>query len=55
MLMNDYTVYVHICPNGKKYYGTTSREVERRWRDNGKGYKKNVRFWDDINNYGWVI
>ena len=47
-----HTVYLHISPNGKRYYGATSREVERRWVG-GRGYKKNDRFWEGIQKYGW--
>ena len=36
----NYKVYVHIAPNGKRYYGITKKKVERRWR-NGKGYEGN--------------
>ena len=48
----NYKVYVHIAPNGKRYYGITKQEVERRWR-NGKGYKGNKYFYRAINKHGW--
>lgn len=49
----DYKLYVHIAPNGKKYYGITKQEkVNRRW-ENGKGYKTNQHFTSAINKYGW--
>ena len=48
----NYKVYVHISPNGKRYYGITKQEVERRWR-NGKGYKGNKYFYRAINKHGW--
>lgn len=35
-----YIVYVHIFPNGKKYFGITSKAPNQRW-ENGKGYDKN--------------
>lgn len=47
-----YTVYLHICPNGKRYYGSTKQSVNNRWRS-GKAYKFNRYFTDDINKYGW--
>lgn len=48
----DYKLYVHIAPNGKKYYGITMQKPERRWA-NGKGYKNNEYFTRAINKYGW--
>ena len=54
MESNSYVVYVHICPNEKRYYGYTSQKPEQRWR-NGHGYKKrNPEFYDDIITYGWT-
>lgn len=50
--MNNYKLYVHICPNGKRYYGITSQRPARRWR-NGKGYDHNEYFTRAINKYGW--
>ena len=50
--MNIYTVYVHICPNNKKYIGITCKKPEYRW-DNGKGYKNNDHFYKAIQKYGW--
>ena len=52
-MKNNYKVYVHISPNGKRYYGTTKKEkVEERWR-NGRGYYNNEYFTKAINKYGW--
>ena len=50
--MNDYCVYMHICPNGKRYVGMTCQEVKKRWR-NGKAYKENKYFNNAINKWGW--
>ena len=51
-MKDEYTVYLHISPNGKKYYGATKLDVKTRWK-NGRGYKNNKFFWKDINKYGW--
>lgn len=47
-----YTVYMHICPNNKKYIGITKQKPEDRWI-NGKGYKDNNYFYKAINKYNW--
>lgn len=48
----NYKLYVHIAPNGKKYYGITKQRPKRRWQ-NGKGYKGNQYFTRTIEKYGW--
>lgn len=49
----NYKLYVHISPNGKRYYGITNRDkCEYRW-NSGKGYYKNKHFTNAINKYGW--
>lgn len=50
--MNNYTVYMHVCPSGKKYIGITSRKPETRW-GNGLNYKHNKYFFSAIEKYGW--
>lgn len=52
MLKNQYKVYLHICPNGKKYVGITGQEAKKRWH-NGHGYKHCVLFYNAIKKYGW--
>lgn len=47
-----WSVYIHTCPNGKKYIGITSRSCEDRWR-NGHGYRNNEHFYAAIVKYGW--
>lgn len=49
--MNNYCVYEHIFPNGKRYIGI-SNNAEKRWR-NGKGYKEQTKMAKAINHYGW--
>ena len=49
---NCYTVYVHISPSGKRYYGLTCQQVKKRWL-NGMGYIKNEHFYRAIQKYGW--
>ena len=43
---------LYICPNGKKYIGTTSRTVNERWRSNGAGYYANKHFYSAIKKLG---
>lgn len=51
--MNEnYTVYMHICPNNKKYIGITKNNVEKRW-NHGRGYKNCILFYNAINKYKW--
>lgn len=51
--MNDYILYIHIFPNGKKYIGITCQPTKSRWRRNGKGYKSQDRVYRAIKKYGW--
>lgn len=51
--MDDYKVYMHISPEGKKYIGMTRRPMSQRTRGNGKGYVKNKLFYSDIVKFGW--
>ena len=49
--MKKFWVYVHVCPNGKRYVGaTTAPKPERRWAK-GRGY--GGIFLQDILKYGW--
>lgn len=50
--MNNYTLYMHTAPNGKKYIGITSKDPVRRW-NRGSGYNSNEDFYKDIRKYGW--
>lgn len=48
----NYTVYRHVCPNGKMYIGITCKKPEVRW-NKGIGYKKQDYFYKAILKYGW--
>ena len=48
----NYKVYMHICPNGKKYIGITKRKPQYRW-NNGKGYETSIYFYRAIKKYKW--
>ena len=52
--MRKYRVYVHVCPNGKRYVGaTTASKPKYRWGKNGENYQYNEHFYSDILKYGW--
>jgi group I intron endonuclease len=48
----NYCVYMHICPNNKKYIGITKQLPEKRWL-NGQGYRTQKYFKKAIDKYGW--
>lgn len=50
--MDNYKVYMHLFPNGKKYIGITKQKLNERWRK-GNGYRKNSLVYKAINKYGW--
>lgn len=50
--MGNFTLYMHIVPNGKKYIGITKRNPKNRW-NGGSGYSSNEEFYEDIKKYGW--
>ena len=51
---NLYCVYCHInLVNNKKYIGITKQRPQDRWRENGKGYQGQTKFWNAIKKYGW--
>lgn len=50
--MNDnYYVYMHVSPSGKRYVGITQDYIKR-WRK-GLGYYDNKYFYNAIQKYGW--
>lgn len=49
-----YTVYIHKNKiNQKIYVGLTKQNPLTRWRSKGEGYKKQPKFWNAIQKYGW--
>ena len=48
----NYTVYMHICPNGKRYIGITKQLPEKRWKY-GDGYRTQEHFKRAIKKYSW--
>ena len=52
--MRKFYVYVHVCPNGKRYVGCTKQaRPELRWKE-GNGYRYNKHFYSAILKYGWT-
>lgn len=50
---NKYCIYIHINKvNGKTYIGQT-KDIARRWRNNGIEYEKSTYFYSAIQKYGW--
>ena len=49
--MNNFVLYLHITPNGKKYFGITGTKPEKRWL-RGEGYKKQY-FYKAVEEFGW--
>ena len=50
-MKNNYSVYQHVTPDGMYYFGQT-QNVERRWSNNGAGYKRTALY-PYIEKYGW--
>lgn len=45
-------VYMHTCPNDKKYIGLT-QNIKDRWNGCGLNYEKSTNFFYAIRKYGW--
>ena len=52
IMKDNYVVYMHIAPSGKRYIGITMRDPARRW-GYGCNYKSNEHFYNAIKKYGW--
>lgn len=50
--VGNYSVYVHIFPNEKRYYGI-SCSPKNRWGFKGNNYKNQIAMWNAIQEYGW--
>lgn len=48
-----YSVYVHVSPNEKLYFGITHDTLYHRSGSSGVRYKRNKHFWSAIQKYGW--
>jgi hypothetical protein len=49
---NNYSVYIHLFPNGKRYVGITANNPKKRW-NYGVGYREQPRVYRAIKKYGW--
>ena len=52
-MKTTYYVYVHTCPDGKRYVGQTSNSPEVRWKE-GFGYRTQTTFFTAIVKFGWL-
>jgi len=52
-LNNKHKVYLHLFPNGKRYYGYTCKDLNTRFGKNGIGYSYQPLIWNAIQKYGW--
>ena len=47
-----YYVYIHICPNGKRYIGAT-KDYKKRWAGKGQNYRSTKFFYNAIKEFGF--
>ena len=52
-MKTTYYVYVHTCPDGKRYVGQTSNSPKVRWKE-GFGYRTQTPFFTAIVKFGWL-
>lgn len=49
-----WNIYKHTNKiNNWSYVGRTAQKPTKRWGKNGQGYKKQAKFWNAIQKYGW--
>lgn len=48
----NYSIYMHITPNNKRYIGITCQDPKKRW-GNGNNYSKQPYFSNAIKKFGW--
>lgn len=53
MKWENYCVYMHVSPDGRKYIGVTCQNPKKRWGKNGNGYSRCKRFQNAIKEIGW--
>lgn len=51
--MENYKIYCHTTPSGKKYIGITKQDLTHRFGKSGEKYKRCTAFWKAIEKYGW--
>lgn len=51
-MKNNYKVYVHVFPDGKRYVGYTCRKLQARW-NGGLGYEHQKLVFSAIVKFGW--
>ena len=49
---NNYKIYVHVFPGGKRYVGCTSKPLKERW-NGGLGYENQKSMFHAIITHGW--
>lgn len=52
MTKDNYSIYKHTSPSGKSYIGIT-KQGKKRFGKDGNGYKKQRKFYNAIQKYGW--
>ena len=50
--MRNWTIYMYVFPNGKRYIGKTCRKMIQRQHSDWSGYKRCTLLWKAIQRYG---